>query len=673
MKTMWLKVWSLTFAASLAGAAADIALAQVPEASDGILASVVVTAGRVEENAASVPVAVTVISGEDIDRLKPFDLGDLLKHYGIQIGEYGLGQGFAAVTMRGFATAGQASDVGDILFLLDGRRYGLNNPSTIPMENIERVEIIKGAASMQYGPEAIGGVVNLISRRGSENFKLKLSQTLGSFGIAKSRLAVSGFSHGFDFSLGGQYARSGAYSLPNGEGFENTGLHFRNQGSANLGYNFNEDHRVGLVVTTHKSVNSRSGGIRPTAANPYNVRYPFGEFQRYNWSWDLNYEGAIPERNLQWLARAHKGFDRYIGTENRFDYTGARYSNIQHDYKGASLSLTWQNSFLRLTGGFDYYNEEMNKTSVPRYSANNDVAGYLIAKVSLLDESLWLTGGVRRDRFTMKTQTASGVNQSDLFRTTPSFGLAYAPTPWLRFRANYSSAYRLPTPNQLTADYVSSGWHNIGNPNVKPQSSNTIEGGLDVSVYEANFSLTYFTTDYKDMIDYKVICPAAACGGTGERTYVNLSGKTEFRGLELSLDWDAGKFFGWDFSLKPSLTLTRMFRYVNTDENGARTVLDSVTDINVSYGLLFSHPEYGLKASLDAYYYGQGIDPLDNRLMGGDTVVDFHLEKELISFNGRGKLSLGLDIVNLTNHYYMTVNPYPQAGRHFLVNLDWEY
>jgi vitamin B12 transporter len=638
--------------------------------SDNSLEAVVVTASRVEEIAGSVPVAVTVITEDDIERLKPYDLGDLLKHFGIQIGEYGLGNGFAAVTIRGFSTSGQASDAGDILFLLDGRRYGLNNVSTIPMENIARVEVIKGAASMQYGPEAIGGVVNLISKRGSEDFKLKISQQIGSFGISKSRLGVSGMIKNFDYSIGGMYARNNDFSLPDGSTLKNTHMHYKILGSANLGYNFTPDQRVGFVFSQFGSVNSRSGGVRPTASDPYNVRYATGEIQRENWSWDLNYQGALPDLNLSYLARYHKGHDNYVGTENRFNYHGGRYSSIQHSYEGASVSASWSGAILHLTGGMDYYREEMNKSSIPQYSAYKDIAGYLIAKVGLLEETIWLSAGVRYDSFEVESLADTGVKSNDLTRTTPSLGVSYSPFPFLRVRANYSTAYRLPTPNQLSADYINAGWRNIGNPNIKPQSAKTMEGGVDFSFFYAMLSLTYFTTDYKDMIQQVVSCPSPTCD-PGERTYTNLDGTTKFRGLEASLDWEMGHYFDWPFDLKPSVSLTRMYKYDNVS-SGVKTVIVDVADINISYGISLSYPEIGLKASVDAYYYGQQWDS-DGYEVGGDTIVDIHIEKELYDFGDKGKLSVGADVVNATNRLYMTVDPYLQPGRHFMVNLTYEY
>jgi vitamin B12 transporter len=636
--------------------------------SENILEEIVVTAGRVAEEAVSVPVAVTVITSEDIQRLNPYDLSALLEHFGIQVADYGAHNGFAVVTIRGFKNGEQASDIGDVLFLVDGRRYGLNNPGTISMENIERVEIIRGAVSMQYGPEAVGGVVNLISRRGTEDFKAKITQEIGSFSTARTKASFSGRVQNFDFSLGGQYARSSSYSLANGAIFANTGLPHKVVGSANLGYNFTEDHRIGFVFNYFDGVMNRSGGMRPTAANPYAVRYPYGEYQRKNWNWDLNYNGAIPENNLTFLARFHKGHDTYIGTENRLNYMGGRYSNIQHDYQGANLNASWNNGIVYLTGGFDYYLEEMNKTSFPTFSSQKDLAAFLIAKISLLNDTLWLTGGIRYDKFTVELEGLTGVKTSSLTRTTPSFGVAYSPVHWLRLRGNYSSAYRLPTPNQMAADYITSGRHLIGNPNIKPQSATTFEGGFDIAIHEVNLAVTYFNTNYKDMIVEAPLCPTC---DPPQSTYRNVA-SSQFRGLELAFDWDLGLYFGWPFSLKPSIYLTKMLKY-HSNEGGVDEEIVLISDLNMSYGVRFSYPDIGLNASIDADYFGHQWELYRTFKVGGNTVYSLHIDKELLSLQDAGKFTLGVDIKNLTNVDYQTINPYPQAGRHFLLSLSYEY
>jgi outer membrane receptor protein involved in Fe transport len=156
-----------------------------------------------------------------------------------------------------------------------------------------------------------------------------------------------------------------------------------------------------------------------------------------------------------------------------------------------------------------------------------------------------------------------------------------------------------------------------------------------------------------------------------QNSYHNIPGITKFSGLESSLDWDIGHYFDLPFSLKPYVSLTKMFEY-HTHEDDEKQAEPDISDLNVSYGVRFSHPDSGFKASVNAYYFGDIVDPAEGKV-GGYNVVNLHLEKELAALANAGRFVIGLDVLNATNQYYMTWNNYPQPGRYFRFNLAYEY
>ncbi|MDR1920945.1 MAG: TonB-dependent receptor [Candidatus Adiutrix sp.] len=151
-----------------------------------------------------------------------------------------------------------------------------------------------------------------------------------------------------------------------------------------------------------------------------------------------------------------------------------------------------------------------------------------------------------------------------------------------------------------------------------------------------------------------------------------MPGKTEYRGLEASLDWRMDETFGWNFELKPYVSLTKMFRYYNTE---MRKNTGSVADLSVSYGLIFDDEDSGLRASVNAAYYGHQMPHYTTTQVefGGDTVVDLHLAKRLYQWERGDRLFIKADILNLTDKFYETMRNYPEEGRSFMLGLRYEY
>jgi len=164
------------------------------------LEEVVVTAGRVKEKKKEITTNVTILDEEEIENSSAVDLGDLLAEKGIgHIQKYPGAS--TSVGIRGFRTDTTGVDLaGKVLILLNGRRAGTGNAAKIMTKNIERVEIIRGPASVQYGSAAMGGVINVITRQGKEKPTLFIEGLLGSYGYKEGSAGFSGRYEAFDFS-----------------------------------------------------------------------------------------------------------------------------------------------------------------------------------------------------------------------------------------------------------------------------------------------------------------------------------------------------------------------------------------------------------------------------------------------------------------------------------------
>ena len=171
------------------------------------LQEVVVTATRDAEEVQKVPANVSVITEEQIKDSGATTVVEALeKLESIKFVDYTGTGSKTSIDMRGF---GGDSPYGKTLVMLDGRR--LNRPDMssvnwlqIPLNNIERIEVVHGAGSVLYGDSAIGGVINIITKKGEGKPKFNASIIAGSYSLHDERIAVTGSSDKWSYSLTGE-------------------------------------------------------------------------------------------------------------------------------------------------------------------------------------------------------------------------------------------------------------------------------------------------------------------------------------------------------------------------------------------------------------------------------------------------------------------------------------
>ena len=149
----------------------------------GFAESVVVTARRVETRLAETPQKIEVIDATDIERSVAADLTDVLKkNAGVDVVQYS--GALSGIGIRGFRP--QFSGINKrSLLLIDGRPSGVTNLATLLLDNVERIEVLKGAASAVYGSSAMGGVVNVITRQSRGKIGGSARIGGGSFGASE--------------------------------------------------------------------------------------------------------------------------------------------------------------------------------------------------------------------------------------------------------------------------------------------------------------------------------------------------------------------------------------------------------------------------------------------------------------------------------------------------------
>jgi vitamin B12 transporter len=533
-------------------------------------------------------------------------------------------------------------------------------------KNIERVEIIRGPASVQYGSAAMGGVVNVITKEGRGKPSMFLEGFLGSFGHEEGSVGFSGEYDRFDFS--GSFTRDSIddYDTADGDKYYNTGYDDKNNYNLNLGYEFLPGNRIGVIYNYFDADDVGTAGdfSRNDLDNYKNTS---------NKSIDFIYDGGTSDGLFSWKARYFDGededkwFDPVASNPTFWDDGVPHKSSV--DYKGAQAQVSYDQEYLLVTAGFDWVNyETKDDTYSPKKTEYDNPAGFLLAKARLLDKRLIISGGLRYDDYEVEMKRGEGGTQSD-DNISPRFGVAYLLTDYLKLRANYGEAFKMPAAEELAGNYP--GWYGnyVGNPDLNPEESETYEGGLDFSYASFNAGLTFFHTDYKDKIETYTM-PG------GDTSWKNI-GKADITGFEGELSYDIGAHFAWRFELKPYVSFVYLTEYKDkeTDKD-----LKYTSDLTMSYGITVSDFA-GLSANLNFAYTGeQKIDDWQSPTWpppviekGGFTVANFTITKKLLDTQKYGGITLRGEIQNLFDEDYEYVKDYPMPGRSFYLGMRYDF
>lgn len=650
---------------ALAIGAAAFGTVGVAAAEDAkMMDEVVVTAGRIEEPKKGVTSNITVISREEIDQAAARNVGDLFAEMGLShIQKYP--GALTSIAIRGFRTETHGNDLqGHVLVLLDGRRAGTGNMAKLLTKNVERIEIIRGPGAVQYGSGGIGGVVNIITRRGTDN-SFSVEAGAGSYDTYEGGIGLTVQEKGFDFSGTISAETADDYETGGGLDYPNTGFEDKTGISINSGYTFAEGNRVGLSYT----------GFRvDDDGNPGYISTPDTDdfTDKDNYSLDLRYDGGIASGDILWMGRYFLGRD-----ENTWGYPtasnpdgwdfGTEDSNTT-DQQGMQAQATGKLGPATVTAGFDWVRYEVENTWTPQQTEYENPALFLLGKGLFLDNRLVADVGLRYDWYDVEVVTPAGRNESDN-RLTPSVGLAWLMGDALKLRGRYAEGFVMPSADQLAADYWNWGIRTVGNPDLEPEKSKTYEGGVDYSANGFAGSLTYFSTDFEDKITNYILAD-------GSSSWVNL-GSATIDGFEVELSHDLGQSLQLPLEIRPFLNLT----WLTTHEDDATGEdLLYISDTNYSAGLVVSDGDAWF-CRLNVAYTGSqpvqdwesGIYPVPVVELDSFVVTDITASYRVFESGTYGNWTIRGEVKNVFDEDYAYVLGNPMPGRTFFTGLRVEY
>lgn len=643
------------------------------------LDEVVVTATRVPTPTKELPVPVQVISRKDIEASRANDLSDVLTDYLPEHFQKYPGA-LTSVSIRGFRTDTTGVDIkGHVLILIDGHRAGTGNVSVIPLENVERIEIVRGPGSVVYGSAAMGGVINVITRKGTGKPSGNAGVQYGSWDYVKG---YGGFSGAFlDNRLGvsvtGRGLSQGSYDAGGGEKVRNTD--YSDQAySASIYAAPHPDHTFFAVGNYFHAWDI--GTPNPTYMDPdlidsKDILRGYGS---------IGYDGTLPECGVNWHLSYYNVFD-----QNRWNYPEATYgyksSTTEQKTQGVRSQVSVPTfSFGRILLGFDWDGIDVSNFTSPSgypWSPDSRYDNYAFFAEEKIDwERLTVLFGLRYDIFREEILATEGLDVSpgsqDFSRTNWRTGLTYRFLDWLSARAAAGSAFTIPSADELAGRYESGQWMKIvGNPDLKPESGITYEAGVDAEYKGFRPGFTFFYTKYDDKISGGFpVCIDGDCTWT---TYRNVDGAT-LSGIEGFISYHhAFMVKDMRIGLKPFLNFVYYTQREINDRDSANelgtTTLPYVPlwDVTAGFEVNFDRK---VTLRLTGFYTGDEKQENFNYLTSSyGKAVDkggFVILSAKLSYRPWKFLEAFVATDNLTDRNYAFVDGYPMPGRCIRTGLE---
>ncbi len=592
---------------------------------------VVVTATTVETLAEQLGVALSVIPGEDFKTYQYSTIDDAFRNIpGVTVTQQGSYGKLSTLSIRG-ANANQ------VLILVDGVRVssptlGQTDLSDISPDLIERIEVIRGGQSTLYGADAIGGVVNIITKKGTGPFAATLENMGGNYDTLRNRLSIGGTYKIFNYSLSGSHLES------NGQ-FQNDNANI-NAVSGRIGVSLPFDSSLSFVYRYNKTdtgVPVKSVFPPPQPIVP--IINPNAKQQTETTVMSL--EGKT--RPVEWWESRAR-ISRYTNNQGfqdpvdpGFDFDVPFRSQVDVVRREAE----WLNSFFigkwsTTTLGFGYRHEEGDNKGVFR-TARSVPSVMFEEQLRFLDR-LFITGGFRIEDDSVFGQAKTG-------QGSVAFVIKETGT---RLRGSAGTGFRAPTFNDLF-------FPDFGNPNLLPERSQTWDAGFDQSLWQNRVRLTFtwFATHFTDAITCCVVLPTAPFGGP-----VN-AGKARSKGVESSAEVD----------ILPSLVASFTYTYTDTDNLQTNRPLARIPRHSGSAGLTWE-PIPRLSLFTQVYVVGSQFDSYGDVYNSGHTRVDAGGTYRLLDQLGwLQRLELVARAQNILNEQYAEVRGFPALGANFLIGL----
>ncbi len=582
------------------------------------LPDMLVTATRTEMAKNQLAAAATVYTRKDIERLQAKTLPELLSGTtGIDMTQSGGFGKTTSVFMRG-------TNSDHVLVLIDGIKVGSVTLGTtpfefIPIDQVERVEIIRGPQSSLYGSEAIGGVIQIFTRKGGQQDKpsVTLDAGGGTYDTYRASGTVSGKWKNSWYTLGSSQFGSQGFNArqptpgpfgvnqPDKDGYLNTAL------NARLGHRFDNNAEVEAFFMRAEGKTEFDGNFQNKTEFVNQV------------------VGASASMNIvdNWRSILRLGQSR--DDSDNFAPDGTFSSR----FNSTRWNASWLNEVAlsddhQLVIGSDYRLDQVDSSETFAESSRYD-AGIFTELHSRILDAHFVNASIRGDK-----------NEAFGDQVTGNLGWRYNWNYGISLLANFGNAFKAPSFNDLF-------FPNFGNPNLKPEESTSFETGLAGDHDWMQWEIRAYHTNIDNLIT-----------PTMDPITFNFSaenvGKAQIDGIEAEI---GTQLMGWNSKLNMNL--------ISPKNRESNLRLPRRAEKTLSYDLSRSFGQFDLGAHVLAQ--ADRFDDTQNQIkVAGYVTVDlrsaYHLSKNW---------TLSAKLNNLLDKNYQTVNTFNTAGRNFFLSIHY--
>jgi vitamin B12 transporter len=679
------------------------------------LDEVVVSASRMGLRLKSIPQKVEIINRQKIETIPADNVADLLKRVtNLDIIQYPGTQ--ATVGMRGFQPTHSRAYTS---VLLNGLPSGTINLATIPTAIIERIEVIKGPYAVLYGTDAMGGVINIITRRATHETAANVTLRGGSFGTTAFEADASGMLSdrvgvlfGFSNQTQQNDYRIGSNNLLGMSDLQRSILGENTFGSIYPHTTFQMSQLFGKLDLNID--NQWSASLSSFYTMGYDIKVPGSFLMLFPAKKDINRFNlfgslAHTTQNNKLVISPYFSSEKnaHYETEENVITNFINFRDQVSEY-GIRINNTHTFSRLRLLVGvdydvWDYQSDRLSAIGTPATPFRPNHRNQRLSAFSQINyewENLIVNAGARAGHIRYSVFGHEKLNNEDIshtyFNIVPSVGIRYNLPRGFNVQASVGQAFSVPDAFAIAGYYEVNipEWFMrevfVGNPDLRPETSTSYEFGIGYSEGAFHFNLTYFNTAHRNKIVTERVF--GSNGGADSIFYRNAN-RANMSGLELMGAIDFGRLAGWNQRLELYGNFTRMFNSTSTfTENDADIVRDLLFVRRATGGFgIFYDNRRGFSTRLHARYAGSRLERDMHRIWDADlmeivprpgiTNADYHTgggwEKDdkilrhaphlifdySVFYNVTSGVQVGVTVSNLFDENFTEIEGFNMAGR----------
>lgn len=575
------------------------------------LRETVVTATRSAQPIGDVVADITIIDRDVIDRSGAVGLADILKRVpGVEISRNGGPGATTSVFLRGAESRFTAVYIDGVR--VDSQATGGATWEAIPLALIERIEVLRGPAAAVYGSDAIGGVIQLFTRKGEGAFSPSIGIGFGSYNTKKVDAAFSGSSGMLDYSLGLARETSTGFDSQTGVAHNPDKDGYRSQ-SANA--------RLGLQISKTQRVEVSA------LANDLNSQYDAFGFKPLSPADDRSLH-KLHTLGLNWQAQWSDAFSTRLSaseSSDRYETTPSPYLTLTR-LRGYTLQNELRLGEHLLTAALERKEDHLENAPIDQGRSQNAVAlGY----------------GLSHQAHTVQLNLRHDQDSEFGGKTTGSAAYAYAFTPAWRATASAGTAFRAPTLFQRFSVY--------GVPTLLPERSRNLELGLRWTEGASSVGLVA----YRNKVDNLISFAGAGTCASPSGCYSNTA-RAQYSGATLTAAHTVG-----GVNLEASLDVQNP-RDLATGKSLARRAKQ--------HGTLSADTRAGSwLLGAEAQFSGKRFDDAANtKVLSGYTLVNLNASTPLTK-----DWTLLARVDNLADKQYELARTFATAGRSLYVGVKW--